>query len=570
MSFPSVCKLLLASCVTSVASGGPTFLSHAHDARARLAHRDLGLALSEGRQGSTAPLGLSRGAEDHVQLVKEHLGTTWQALPKVRAGRVTLRSLRHVVHRYFLQSYGISMEGLGSTQGITELSWLMQAVPFHVREMLEGNGASEEFSLDDAVALILAIETVVEDSTQGALLDAYRWQQRSVKEDLSLSQMHGVLSAFLIRWAVGDTNLFQEVQRNTSMPEHLFDDWNQMESFARGILRSFEDSSSRSPRYSGRPQDATWNPLSERFSFSDASILATMVVTSFASFMEVDCQSEKADFARMDTALTGRVPVADFYQAYLNGNWRFSESTDYLRQVGALDESSSWHGPRVIITNYIHQPNNCMITTEAYSVCCRNECEDYMDELETKVAAPHASAQQLVSLVQEIASTHSDSPPEVSKTMRARLQEIAEANGGEVPLHGRLFAQWLHYMFPHECVFPHSGGAAASSSVAYSGSKSASIQEMRRHIRDWASLSRERDTAGGEQDSMSQWSDEEELMSDVVHLMAPAESRVCVKTCAYILFAVVLFLAFCHLRVDRGRGKDGHFVLPMASKQHMV
>jgi hypothetical protein len=291
-----------------------------------------------------------------------------------------------------------------------------------------------------------------------------------------------------------------------------------------------------------------------------------MVVTSFASFMEVDCQSEKADFARMDTALTGRVPVADFYQARLNGNWRFSESTDYLRQVGALDESSSWHGPRVIITNYIHQPNNCMITTESYSVCCRNECEDYMDELEAKVAAPQASAEKLVSLVQEIASMHSDSPPEVSKTMRARLQEIAEANGGEVPLHGRLFAQWLHYMFPHECVFPHSGGAATSSPVAYSGRKSASMQEMHRHIQDWASLSRERDTAGGEQDPMSQWSHEEDLLSDVVH-WAP---RLPLNTIGGMVGAVVLSLAFCHLRLDRGRGKDGELVLPVSSKQHMV
>ena len=78
--------LLLVSCATSVAVGGPTFLSHAHDGRARLANRDLGLALSEGRQGSTALLGLSHGAEEHVQLVREHLGTTWQALPKVPSG----------------------------------------------------------------------------------------------------------------------------------------------------------------------------------------------------------------------------------------------------------------------------------------------------------------------------------------------------------------------------------------------------------------------------------------------------------------------------------------------------
>jgi len=564
MSFPSVCQLLLVSCVTSVASGGPTFLSHAHDARARLAHRDLGRALSEGRQGSTAPLGLNHGAEDHVQLVKEHLGTTWQALPKVRSGRVTLRSLRHVVHRYFLQSYGISMEGLESKQGITELSWLMQAVPLHVREMLAGSGASDGFSLDDAVALILAVETVVEDSTQAALLDAYRWQQESVEEELSLSQMHRVLDAFLIRWLVPDTVYFQEEQRNTSFPEHMLHDWKHLEGLTRGVVRSFEDSSFRSPRVSGRHQDATWNPLRARFSLTDASTMATMLVTSFASFFEVDCQSEKADFAGMDTALTGRVHIADFYQALLNGNWRLSESTEYLRQVGALDESSSWHGPRVIITNYIHQPNNCMITTESYSVCCRYECEDYMDELEAKVAAPQAPAETLVSLVQEIASTHSDSPPVVSAALRSRLQKIAEANGGEVPLHGRLFAQWLHFVFPHECMFPHPSGATASSPVA---SRSVTLQEIRDHIRERnSSMSR---TTGDEVESMSQWSHEEELLSESVHVMVPWEMPCTVHTCACVLFAVVLLLAYGHLRVDRVRGKDGSF-LPLATKAHIV
>ena len=63
-----------------------------------------------------------------------------------------------------------------------------------------------------------------------------------------------------------------------------------------------------------------------------------------------------------------------------------------------------------------------------------------MDELEVKVAAPLASAEKLLSLVQEIASTHSDSSPEVSQALRARLQKIAEANGGPLPSHGRLYA----------------------------------------------------------------------------------------------------------------------------------
>ena len=34
--------------------------------------------------------------------------------------------------------------------------------------------------------------------------------------------------------------------------------------------------------------------------------------------------------------------------------------------------------------------------------------------------------------------------------MVSQLQSIAKEHGGQVPIHGRLFAQWLHYVFPRE------------------------------------------------------------------------------------------------------------------------
>ena len=99
-------------------------------------------------------------------------------------------------------------------------------------------------------------------------------QRRNVGEDLTLSQMHGVVCAFVVRWLVGDTETFQEMQQDTATPEHLFDDWNQVEGFARGIARSFQRSSFHFPRFSDLHQDATWNPLRERFAFADVSIVS--------------------------------------------------------------------------------------------------------------------------------------------------------------------------------------------------------------------------------------------------------------------------------------------------------
>ena len=38
---------------------------------------------------------------------------------------------------------------------------------------------------------------------------------------------------------------------------------------------------------------------------------------------------------------------------------------------------------------------------------------------------------------------------------KAKLHSIASQHGGEVPLHGRLLAQFMHFAFPNECPYPH-------------------------------------------------------------------------------------------------------------------
>ena len=51
-------------------------------------------------------------------------------------------------------------------------------------------------------------------------------------------------------------------------------------------------------------------------------------------------------------------------------------------------------------------------------------------------------------------------PRNLSGALLSRLGQIAELDGGQVPLHGRLFAHWLHHAYPRECSFPHANGAS--------------------------------------------------------------------------------------------------------------
>jgi len=159
------------------------------------------------------------------------------------------------------------------------------------------------------------------------------------------------------------------------------------------------------------------------------------------------------------TGGAGRVRLADFYDASLNrGKWQFIESVEYLRELGALDESNP-DNLRVIIANYVNGPSNCVASSSYYSVCCVNECDELLGHLETKIAAPDATPEQILALAAALPSSTVQGNRVLPSWLTQRLQEVAQHHDGLVPLHGRLFGQWMHYAFPRECPFPHVLGA---------------------------------------------------------------------------------------------------------------
>merc|ERR1719293_491428 len=83
-----------------------------------------------------------------------------------------------------------------------------------------------------------------------------------------------------------------------------------------------------------------------------------------------------------------------------------------------------------------------------------SECEVLMGKLEGIVQAPAASAEDLINVIGNLSSSTVDAPRILPGALQQRLGSIAARHGGQVPLHGRLFAQWLHFAFPYECPFP--------------------------------------------------------------------------------------------------------------------
>merc|ERR1719330_1409839 len=179
---------------------------------------------------------------------------------------------------------------------------------------------------------------------------------------------------------------------------------------------------------------------------------------NYGSFQDLECRGMKNALLELSDG-SGRVRLAKFYQEHFeNQTSHFSESPDYLRLLGALDETDP-RQPSVIVTNYMYARANCVAASGLYSICCLDECEALMASQERNIASPVADPQMVAELVAGLPSDTVAAPRNLSIPMRRRLDDIAARHGGSIPLHGRLFAQWMHHAFPNECSYPHMSGS---------------------------------------------------------------------------------------------------------------
>ena len=131
----------------------------------------------------------------------------------------------------------------------------------------------------------------------------------------------------------------------------------------------------------------------------------------------------------------------------------------------------------------------------------------------------------------------------LDESLVAQLTSIAKAHGGKVPIHGRLFAQWLHYVFPRDCSFPHKSGAAQSlSPTQFGDGYLASDDEMEAHAK-----------AGGGQ---HQDIESSPVPASFMYLSIPLQGR---RTPAFGAFGVMPFAVRQHTDMCLPRGhKSGN------------
>jgi len=188
-------------------------------------------------------------------------------------------------------------------------------------------------------------------------------------------------------------------------------------------------------------------------SFDQAGEFLHKFLHHFGALSQDECHTLKEDLMVMEQPGTGRVLLSDFYK---NKDLQLQESVDYLRNLGALENESGT--PMLMLSNYVSSPSRCMPFSSYYSVCCADECNGLMGSLERDIGHPNAMPSRIAELVSAMPSDTVDAPRNLSTALVSRLDEIAGHHGGLVPLHGRLFLQWMHHAYPRECQFPHAAG----------------------------------------------------------------------------------------------------------------
>jgi len=442
-----------------------------------------------------------------------------------------------------------------------QVSLFHAEAPASVKNAMAGSAAASGFSLDDLVAMIAMLQQLMRHSADADIMLKAAYTARKLRDDVPLNgfQSNAMLIGFFIRWHVGNKNAHVvDLLENggLSVPD-MFEDWDEQMHYVTGKAREYEYKKAHDQKSNPR-----WNPMKRQFSFMDNFAITTEIILHYSDFWRTECARLKDLVATMDYGSTGRVLLKDFHLAALNGEWRFSESKEYLKEIGALEESDA--GPRILVANYIEGPGNCMVATEHYRVCCPSDCEEHLQEIESAVAFPFASVDLLLSIVNNMTSGMDDEKPDVSPFLRMQLSQIAHVHGGKVPIHGRLFAQWLHYLFPRDCPFPHKSGVASDKYLNEYGSDSMASKEELSKVRpahrtdmtDGKNLSAGSENVTAFADWMSEWSDDEELIAPKFH--APWEEFQPHRLVVVIVLVAALLAVGWLGRQDKLMGSNLH------------
>jgi len=410
-----------------------------------LSKEDIRTSLLEEVEGSLG----AGSATNRLAEIKEMLRPVVLALPKNEHGNLGHAAVGYALHRLFVLRHGWHIQGLDSKANVWNASSpagvLSGQVPSYIEDLFEERLAGKGYALNDIAVLASTIEHLIHNEAVSRLGNAFEVHGLPVVSPLDQDEATEVLDTYMLAYILGQNikNLtFRLDQRLKEKMSEIFYAWPDTQKFVREIQKNVTETASEAD-------------------FASLAKVVDVVGERFGSFQDLECHSLKAKLLKMEFRGTGRVLLSDFYKPALDGVWTFQESSAYLRSLGLLDESDPTK-PSLIIANYLTSEANCIASSGFYKVCCKNECEGLLGELEKKIGSYEATPKAITDIVLSLPSSTVTSKYKVSGNLLQRLDDIAARHHGMVPLHGRLFSQWMHHVYPRECPYPHSTGTSDS------------------------------------------------------------------------------------------------------------
>jgi hypothetical protein len=398
-----------------------------------------------------------------LQAIEESLKPIIAASPKNEYGRLGDGAARYALHRLFMERHGWEIKGFGdfavqapdssssstnflssSAASPSQPSLFEHWVPPEVQSVLEERVKVKGFGPVELAVFAASLEHVIRAELPRKLQDTYRALGVPTYGAIAKSQAEYLIDLYMGAFIRSEDLTMlspSELFKFQTDMSFVYDDWDKTREFFRQIQESLV-------------------PDKETLSFEDVVAVLEDIETNFVYWNEHQCAAFKDDLLSLEKELPGRVRLLDFYEGSLyKGMSRFAESKEYLKELGTIDDTDPLE-PRLILSNYVHAPSNCVARSSFYSVCCMNQCDDLYNHLERNIGKPEATAEEIISVVSGLstATTCNILPDD----LQVKLHTIADKNHGQVLLHGKAFAEWMHFVYPRECTWQQKYGPAYS------------------------------------------------------------------------------------------------------------
>eukprot|EP00928_Gymnodinium_smaydae_P011879 TRINITY_DN14347_c0_g2_i1.p1 TRINITY_DN14347_c0_g2~~TRINITY_DN14347_c0_g2_i1.p1 ORF type:complete len:552 (+),score=45.41 TRINITY_DN14347_c0_g2_i1:46-1701(+) len=383
------------------------------------------------------------GVHVRFERMKRFLQPMYKAFPKNENGYLNHPAVRYLLHRLFSQQYGWFVNDLVAGMGgkkwndCTMSEFLTRNTPADIGNAFEKELSTTGIDLNSTALLAVTIEAVILETAKSSLSSTYNIlgvnKAASVtKEKATEILYYNMFIRLMESTRVSTREAFTELNREeqVSLIHNNYPKWKANLKFIRVLLDRFQPfrKSLNLTHVTGAMQE-----LERRWALWSAAD---------------DCTELKNGLLEIEDGKdSGCVHLSDFYQhSFTPTGYMFQETPGFLRRQGVLEESQE-NNSHVVIANYLVSHTNCLPITSQYSACCPSDCGRLQLVIETSL---QSSFGKPTSILDALEGTRS-----ISDKLVQRLNDIAKHHGGEIPIQGRLFAQWLHFAFPTECPYPH-------------------------------------------------------------------------------------------------------------------